>query len=324
MNEPVHCPFLGLRQNRAIRFAAPTPEHRCFRSGAPVEIPVDQRGYCLSPNHRTCPLYTGQWDASVQSGAAALALPRAVAGGRGALTGMAPRDRAFYFALVTLFALIVGVWLAVGYLLMRGRNDAGPSVPLAAETITALVPTATTTNTPTAEPSPTRRPTVTAVPTATNTPTASATPSPTTQPTDTPRPPTSTLVPAPIVVPATNTPVPPTNTPVPPTNTPMPPTDTPVPPTNTLVPPTNTATPTGTSTPAPTETPIPAPTETPIPAPTETPIPTPTETPIPAATDTPLLAPTESATLPPATLELPTAPPKPTPEPAIPIETPAP
>ncbi|HZG67176.1 MAG TPA: hypothetical protein VEZ12_10560, partial [Herpetosiphonaceae bacterium] len=62
MNEPAHCPFLGLRQNRAIRFAAPTPEHRCFRNGMPDEIPVDQRGYCLSPQHRTCPLYTGQWD----------------------------------------------------------------------------------------------------------------------------------------------------------------------------------------------------------------------------------------------------------------------
>ncbi len=60
MTEPnSHCPYLGLKQNRAIRFAAPTPEHRCFVSGEPLEIPVDQASYCLAQGHVHCPLYMG-------------------------------------------------------------------------------------------------------------------------------------------------------------------------------------------------------------------------------------------------------------------------
>src|SRR5687767_12882345 len=101
VDEPTHCPYLGLRQNRAIRFAAPTPEHRCFRNGMPDEIPVDQRDYCLSPQHRTCPLYTGAWDASMRSTGAALAVGPPAMTGRGLVAGLSSRDRTFYMALIT-------------------------------------------------------------------------------------------------------------------------------------------------------------------------------------------------------------------------------
>lgn len=33
-----HCPYLGLKQNQAIRFASPTPEHRCYAAGQAQEI----------------------------------------------------------------------------------------------------------------------------------------------------------------------------------------------------------------------------------------------------------------------------------------------
>lgn len=54
-----HCPFIGLKQNRAIRFSTPTAEHRCYINGEATEVPVDQASYCLSPFHTQCPLYMG-------------------------------------------------------------------------------------------------------------------------------------------------------------------------------------------------------------------------------------------------------------------------
>lgn len=54
-----HCPYIGLKQNRAIRFSTPTAEHRCYINGEATEVPVDQASYCLSPFHTQCPLYMG-------------------------------------------------------------------------------------------------------------------------------------------------------------------------------------------------------------------------------------------------------------------------
>ncbi|MDQ5850600.1 MAG: hypothetical protein M3380_00745, partial [Chloroflexota bacterium] len=195
MNQPAHCPYLGLRQNRAIRFATPTPEHRCYHNGTPEEIPVDQRGYCLSPNHVTCPLYTGQWDTFARGGDAALVLPQPVPAGRGMLAGLSSRDRAFYFALVTLVALIVAVWIVVGYLYARslgsgsGRGPAGTEQPGLAFVRTAAPPAATAT--PTATPTFTRTPS----PTATPSPSPSVTNTSTPTPSPTVAPPTATASP---------------------------------------------------------------------------------------------------------------------------------
>src|SRR3954447_16192930 len=103
MTEPNgHCPYLGLKQNRAIRFASPTPEHRCFVSGEPLEIPVDQASYCLSQGHVHCPLYMGLTvsttnDALTPIGGIATAggaLIAPTAGMRGWLGTLSPRDRA--------------------------------------------------------------------------------------------------------------------------------------------------------------------------------------------------------------------------------------
>ena len=54
-----HCPYIGLKQNRAIRFSTATAEHRCHISGDAMDIPVDQASYCLTQFHTQCPLYMG-------------------------------------------------------------------------------------------------------------------------------------------------------------------------------------------------------------------------------------------------------------------------
>lgn len=58
-----HCPYVGLRQNRAVRFSTPSAEHRCHVSGDAMQIPVDQASYCLSQFHTQCPLYMGSVNA---------------------------------------------------------------------------------------------------------------------------------------------------------------------------------------------------------------------------------------------------------------------
>ncbi|MFS8839532.1 hypothetical protein, partial [Synechococcus sp. R6-5] len=92
-----YCPYLGLKQNRAIRFSSPTPEHRCYVGGEPVEIPVDQSTFCLSRNHVQCPLYMGltipSTPATISPAGAATVAPGSL---RGWLGTLSPRDRAIY------------------------------------------------------------------------------------------------------------------------------------------------------------------------------------------------------------------------------------
>ncbi|PLS78119.1 MAG: hypothetical protein CYG59_20175 [Chloroflexi bacterium] len=138
MNERSHCPYLGLRQNRAIRFASPTSEHRCYVSGEAQDIPVEQRTHCLSINHLSCPLYTGEWSGTTTGAVAAsgtLALPR-----RGVRGRLSRRDNLFYLALLGLIAMITLVWVGI-YVLYTFNPTAGqPDV--------SLIPTATSTSVP--------------------------------------------------------------------------------------------------------------------------------------------------------------------------------
>jgi spore germination protein GerM len=123
MTEPNgHCPYLGLKQNRAIRFASPTPEHRCFVSGEPLEIPVDQASYCLAQGHVHCPLYMGLTvpttsDSQTPLGGIAAtggALVAPIGGMRGWLGSLSPRDRAIYTIMISMLAIIVAIYLFVG------------------------------------------------------------------------------------------------------------------------------------------------------------------------------------------------------------------
>src|SRR5215207_4458914 len=123
MTEPNgHCPYLGLKQNRAIRFASPTPEHRCFVSGEPLEIPVDQASYCLAQGHVHCPLYMGLTvpttsDALTPIGSIATAggvLVAPTGGMRGWLGTLSPRDRGIYAIMISMLVIIVAIYLFVG------------------------------------------------------------------------------------------------------------------------------------------------------------------------------------------------------------------
>lgn len=173
-----HCPFVGLKQNRAIRFSSPTPEHRCYVGGDPIEIPVDQTSYCLSRNHTQCPLYMGLTQVTTPEVPPPVVpvpvpVPAAQTGMRAWLTSLPPRDRVVYLSMIALLVLILGVYIVVGLQSLSGMpiiGSAGTATPAEAPTAVAIQPTATAlqhsatrvaatpTNLPTSTPS--ARPTV--------------------------------------------------------------------------------------------------------------------------------------------------------------------
>jgi spore germination protein GerM len=185
MVEPTgHCPYVGLKQNRAIRFASPTSEHRCYVSGEPLDIPVDQATYCLSQGHVHCPLYMGLTVPTTSD-----ALPTVVGGGatmpptglRGWYATLSRRDRTVYAIMIALLAVIVSIYLFVGlqaFLARNGPIDVG-SVPTGAPSLPATGQPAIGEN-PTAN-APTDIP-----PTPTDLPTSAPTPRPTEEPTEAP------------------------------------------------------------------------------------------------------------------------------------------
>jgi spore germination protein GerM len=209
MTEPnSHCPYLGLKQNRAIRFASPTPEHRCYVSGEALEIPVDQANYCLSQGHVHCPLYMGLTvpttsDAPTMIGgmAAAGGALAATGGMRGWLSTLPPRDRAIYAIMISMLAIIVAIYLLVGLQTLFGPGD---------EPIIVTQPTlATGQNAVQATPG-SGAPTGAANPTASSSAGQVATsepPTPTDLPTDVPSP-TPTVEPTrqPVILPPTSQP----------------------------------------------------------------------------------------------------------------------
>src|SRR6185369_6708851 len=186
------CPYLGLKHNRAIRFASPTPEHRCYIAGDPQEIPVDQSSYCLSSNHVHCPLYTGELIPST-----AVALPVPARGLRGWVKGLSPRDRAIYAALLGMLVVILVIYAIGAYLFLSGPNggevaNLTPSLtPTSAPTtsptkLSTSIPTATAIVLPSITATP--APTSSALPSPSPAATSSATALPTSAPSDTPAP----------------------------------------------------------------------------------------------------------------------------------------
>lgn len=276
MVEPTgHCPYLGLKQNRAIRFASPTPEHRCYVTGDPQVIPVDQVSYCLSSGHTQCPLYTGLGIATTNQPSESMPLsatPMPKTGIIGWFKSLSLRDQFIYLFLLLLLCSIIGLFTAVGMQMLAGERN--PSLQLTASSL-PVVDT----------PSPTETPSPTASPTASPTQTASPTETP--ELTATPEPPTATPIII-IVYPTTppwNPPPPPPPPPPAPTYTPLP-TYTPQPPIVITVIPTSEPTQEQPTAEPPTAEPPTAepptaepPTEAP-PPPTEAPPPPPTEAPV--------------------------------------------
>lgn len=205
MTEPTgHCPYLGLKQNRAIRFASPTSEHRCYISGDGLEIPVEQSSYCLSQNHVRCPLYTGlMLPTTSEARATPLPIPVAAApsaGLRGWYGGLSPRDRAVYAAMLAMLAVIVAIYLIAGY---QSFFDGGETADATAAPPAATTPQPTAGQQATA---PTAIP-----PTPTDLPTSVPTARPTERPTQAPilLPPTSLATQAPTAVAVAPTQAPP-------------------------------------------------------------------------------------------------------------------
>jgi spore germination protein GerM len=198
MVEPTgHCPYLGLKQNRAIRFASPTSEHRCYVSGEPLDIPVDQANYCLSQGHVHCPLYMGLSLPTMNDPAPSAEAPaQAPVGLRGWYSSLSPRDRAVYAAMLGMLTLIIAIYLFAGLRAffsgdgVVGERPTNLPAPTSTQQVVAVA---------------TAAPTAPAQPTPTDLPA----PTPESQPTDAP--PTEVLIPRPTSAPtnppaATNAP----------------------------------------------------------------------------------------------------------------------
>jgi spore germination protein GerM len=242
MTEPNgHCPYLGLKQNRAIRFASPTPEHRCYVSGEPLEIPVDQASYCLAQGHVHCPLYMGLTVPTTSDAPALIggipmqggALAAPSGGMRGWLGTLSPRDRAIYAIMISMLAIIVAIYLFVGLQTLFQRGE--PTIAIQ-PTITSEASTGQATQPAAGAPTGVANPTSSAgagqaataePPTPTDLPTDMPSPTPSVEPTSQPvvLPPTSqpTLPPtaAPATAVAVATAIPPTARPA--TSVPKPP-----------------------------------------------------------------------------------------------------
>ena len=181
MVEPTgHCPYLGLKQNRAIRFASPTPEHRCYVSGEPIEIPVDQASFCLSQGHVHCPLYMGLSVPTTSEVApavvgSALVVPRR--GIRGWFATLSRRDRIIYAIMLAMLALIVAIYVLAGLQTFFARSAAlglgeSPSaIPPTPQPALGLVTSVATSVATAVSPTPTNLPTSTPSPRPTGEPT---------------------------------------------------------------------------------------------------------------------------------------------------------
>ncbi|MGQ9827877.1 MAG: GerMN domain-containing protein [Roseiflexus sp.] len=197
-----YCPYLGLKQNRAIRFSSPTPEHRCYVGGEPVEIPVDQSTFCLSHDHVRCPLYMGLTIPSTPTTIGPSGAATVVPGGlRGWFGTLSPRDRAIYVLMLGMLAIIILVYVVAGWQALTGSALAPSPVDVSPTRSGAVGAPETAIATQRTSPQPTSPPTATAVP-----------PTPTLLPTSTPSPqPAPSPTPEPIILVPTALPTQPTD-----------------------------------------------------------------------------------------------------------------
>ncbi len=242
-----HCPHLGLKHTRSIRFSSPTPEHRCYIFGDPMDINVDQRIFCLSERHVECPRFAGQ-EAPPVAVVAPTAKPNRRASPRTPSATRARnesffqriprRERILYFSLGGLLLFILAIYgIVIGVIIpaQKGRAPTQGPVALVTQpptgaptTAQGAVPTsgeAKTTQTAPVVVVPTRVATFTPLPTQPGSATARPTIGPvsptqgqaTAAPTDAPRPTVT-----PVVVPTARPTVPPTTAAPAPTNPPAP------------------------------------------------------------------------------------------------------
>lgn len=156
-----HCPYLGLRQNREVRFSTPSTEHRCYASGEAMQIPVDQSSYCLSQFHTQCPLYMGSVIAPKDDDERATIIPKSSSVRRSKEMQQNPRDSqrntpsrrqtapqprispTVYGLLLGVLLVAVVVYIYAGNQLATGDSNTSLQLPTVAPTFEPL---------PTAEP----------------------------------------------------------------------------------------------------------------------------------------------------------------------------
>jgi spore germination protein GerM len=178
-----HCPYLGLKQNRAIRFAAATPEHRCFVTGEAQEIPVEQERYCLCKEHVNCPLYMGLSMSSMPAAANLAPVASGQSGLRAWLAGLSRRDRVIYGVLMTVMLGVLSIYMVLAVQLLLSINiangDNGGALPPPAATATAAAGgQEATPSTPSATPTPPASATSAVSPTITSSPAPTLTSTP--------------------------------------------------------------------------------------------------------------------------------------------------
>jgi len=157
-----HCPYVGLRQNRAVRFSTPSAEHRCHVSGEAMQIPVDQSSYCLSQFHTQCPLYMGSVNAPKDDDERATVIPQSSSARRSKEMRQNPRDNqrltpsrrrqtsaqpripaAVYGLFLGILLVAVVVYVYAGNQLSNTANNPALQMPTIAPTFEPL-PTAST------------------------------------------------------------------------------------------------------------------------------------------------------------------------------------
>lgn len=210
-----HCPHLGLKHTRSIRFSSPTPEHRCYIFGEPLEIQVDQREYCLGDRYPECPRFAGQEaPPSPANGRPARAAGEKKGGLGGFWQGLGKRDRILYLSLAGLLVAILATYGIIIGVVLPARSGA-PTPVAVTEPVPTTAAAVVVPSVPTAEP--TREPTVapTGVPTVRPTTPPTAAPATEKPPVTSPIQPTATMRPTTPAVPPTAAPtaVPPTAAP---------------------------------------------------------------------------------------------------------------
>lgn len=158
-----HCPYVGLRQNRAVRFSTPSAEHRCHVSGDAMQIPVDQASYCLSQFHTQCPLYMGSVNAPKDDDDRATVIPTSASARRSKEMRQNPRDdqrltpsrrrktsaqpripAAVYGLFLGILLVAVVVYVYAGNQLSGAADDPAMQMPTIAPTFEPLPSTAPT------------------------------------------------------------------------------------------------------------------------------------------------------------------------------------
>jgi hypothetical protein len=129
-HETVHCPHLGLKGNPKKFFETPSPMHRCYSGGAPLEIPVSQENVCLSHDHTRCPLYREPARSEPSGGV------------RGMFEKIPAADRTMYATIVAALVVIIIIYAVTEFSAFQNLSLTPDPAPITPNVAPTVVPTA--------------------------------------------------------------------------------------------------------------------------------------------------------------------------------------